>query len=130
MIPAGPVGAYLGTCRPVDWVGHVARSASVTDLDIAGLNPTAAFAVGFFLLVFSDSFLNSFLVSQCMKEHVSFVHFFAPPLSLGLHGLWKWQGLLPCQEPFELLDELLDFALEVSESRPGLAFFLYGHLLA
>ena len=60
------------------------------------------------------------------------MHFFAPPLSWDLHGLWKWQGLLLCQEPFELLDDLLDLELELelSDSRPGLPFFLSGHLLA
>ncbi len=132
MIPAGPVGAYLGTCRPVDWVGHVANKAAVTNLDMAGLKPTAAFAVGCFLRVLSDSFLNSFSLSQCLNEQESFVHFFAPPLSWDLHGLWKWQGLLLCQEPFELLDELLDLELELEllDSRPGLPFFFSGHLLA
>ena len=49
---------YLGTCRPADWLGHVAKSAAVTKLDIAGLKPTAALADGRFLRVCSWSFLN------------------------------------------------------------------------
>ena len=132
MIPAEPGVAYLGTCRPVDWVGHVANTAAVANLDMAGLKPTAAFAAGFFLPVFSESFLCSFAFSQCLKGHGLFVHFFAPPLAWDLHGLWKWQGLLLCQVPFELLDELLDLELELepSGSHPWLPFCLFGHLLA
>ena len=132
LILVEPGVANLGTCRPVDAVGHVANKAPVTNLDMAGLKPTAPFAVGFFLPDFPSSWFYSLWLSQCLKEHVSFVHFFGPPLSWDLHGLWKWQGLPLCQEPFELLDELLDLELELLllDSRPGLPFFLSGHLLA
>ena len=65
-----------------------------------------------------------------MKEHASFLHVLGPPLSLDLHGLWKRQGLPLCQEPLELVDELLELELELFEARPGLPFFLSGHLLA
>ena len=93
MILVEPGVANLGTCRPVDAVGHVANKAAVTNLDMAGLKPTAPFAVGFFLLVLLDSLSNSFWLSQCLNEHVSLLHFLGPPLSSDLHGLWKWQGL-------------------------------------
>ncbi len=102
-VPAGSGVASLGTCRPEDAVGHVANKADVTNLAM-GLTPTAPFVVGFFLLACLS---YSCWLSQCLNVQASLLHVLGPPRSADRHGLWKWQGFLPC---WFLLD-LPDFGL-------------------
>ena len=89
------------------------------------------------------SFSYSAWSFACLKLQLSpFVHDFGPPLSAGLHGLWKWHTNCPDEEDLPLGLELPDFwerdpelSLEPSLSppgdRPGVPFFfgLSGHLL-
>ena len=90
------------------------------------------------------SFSYSAWSFACLKLQLSpFVHDFGPPLSAGLHGLWKWHTNCPDEEALPLGLELpvdfwerdpelsLELLLSLPGDRPGVPLFLSlsGHLL-
>ncbi len=72
-----------------DWLGHVAKSAAVRNMGMLEMRPPEARVCGLFLRVSASLALYAFSLSECTNLHVSLLHFFGPPCSGFLDGLWK-----------------------------------------